>query len=91
MHGGETKFVMKIAILLIILVVSAKGTDLGGQKVSMVYGRECLKSVNFTDKSEMVIPIVDGRLDKEHAKLWFANVEYDSNCGVYRVERVESK
>ena len=73
-----------------MLVVLARATDYATDQRAwlVVKGNECVHL--DTSKVEFWIPMVDGRPDDKHGEIRHIWATYDANCGVYRVEKVES-
>ncbi len=81
---------MRIGILLIMLGLAAKG-EVGEQRAWLVVGRNCGTKIDVS-RAELWFPMVDGEPDRKHVVVKGIVVsEYDSHCGVYRVERVNGK
>lgn len=73
------------------VVLIALGSVWAGEQRGylVVTGKECLK-VDLS-KVELWVPMVDGRPDKAHSEIRHIFATYDPNCGVYRVEKINTR
>lgn len=72
--------VFKLAALALIGTAQAPV-----KQAYMVFPRRCISEVALLPDTRLLIPLIDGKLDKKHARLESSSVTFDSSCNAANI------